>query len=121
MRVTAGPLLVEDRTSGELVGSTGLHFETPQRASTGYVLARDKWGLGYASEALGAVVHLARQLPLVRLYALCHASHAPSRRVLERNSFIREETLKKHSVFPNLGTAEPQDVCCYTLPQSTID
>jgi [ribosomal protein S5]-alanine N-acetyltransferase len=36
-----GTLLIEDRGNGELIGFSGLSFETPYRASTGYVLARD--------------------------------------------------------------------------------
>ena len=51
----AGPYLIERRENGALLGSTGLAFETPFRAATGYVLARDSWGLGYASEALGSM------------------------------------------------------------------
>jgi [ribosomal protein S5]-alanine N-acetyltransferase len=112
-----GTLLIEDRGNGELIGFSGLSFETPYRASTGYVLARDKWGMGYASEALGAVVQFARQLRVARLYALCHATHGPSRRVLERNLFALEGILRKYVVFPNLGAAEPQDVCCYSLAE----
>lgn len=109
-----GPLLIEDRVSGELIGSTGLSFETPYRAATGYVLARDKWGMGFASEAVAAMVELARQHRVARLYALCHARHHPSRRVLERNDFSLEGILRKHTVFPNLGIPDPQDVCCYS-------
>jgi RimJ/RimL family protein N-acetyltransferase len=73
--------------------------------------------MGYASEALGAVVQFARQLRVARLYALCHATHGPSRRVLERNLFALEGILRKYVVFPNLGAAEPQDVCCYSLAE----
>jgi len=114
-RWPAGPLLIEDRTTGELIGSTGMSFETAFRASTGYVLVQDRWGRGYASEALGAVVEFARRLSVARLYALCHTAHERSRRVLERNSFLLEGVLRKHAVFPNLGTSEPQDVGCYSL------
>ena len=114
-RWPVGPLLIEDREAGELIGSTGLSFETSYRASTGYVLALDKWGMGYASEALGAVIELARRYRVVRLYALCHAEHGPSRRVLEHCSFALEAVMRRYLVFPNLGTAEPQDVCCYSL------
>ena len=48
----AGPYLIVSRADGTLVGSTGLAFETPSRAQTGYVLAKDAWGLGFATEAL---------------------------------------------------------------------
>ena len=57
----AGPYLILSRSDGTLLGSTGLAFETSDRASTGYVLARDSWGKGYATEALRAMVGLAAE------------------------------------------------------------
>jgi ribosomal-protein-alanine N-acetyltransferase len=112
-RWPVGPLLIESRADGSLLGSTGLAFDTRHQASTGYVLARDAWGFGYASEALAAVVELARSLAVTRLYALCHTSHAASIRVLERCGFAREATLPAHAVFPNLGDGILQDVARY--------
>ena len=47
----AGPVLITSRKDGTIVGSTGLAFETPHRASTGFVLARDAWGSGFAHRA----------------------------------------------------------------------
>jgi [ribosomal protein S5]-alanine N-acetyltransferase len=102
-RWPAGPYLIEARESGFLLGSTGLAFETAQHAVTGYVLARDSWGRGYATEALGAVVGLAPALGLRRLEALCHAEHAASVRVLEKCGFVKEGLLRQHSALPNLG------------------
>jgi ribosomal-protein-alanine N-acetyltransferase len=112
-RWPAGPFLMEGRADGRLVGSTGLSFETPWRAATGYALARDCWGRGYASEALGAMVELAQGLGVKRLYALCHPEHRASRRVLERCGFEREGLLRRHSEFPNLAPGEALDVSCY--------
>jgi len=37
-------------STGSLLGSTGLEFETTTRAQTGYVLATDAWGRGYATK-----------------------------------------------------------------------
>ena len=99
----------------ELVGSTGLSFETGQRAATGYLLARDAWGRGYATEALRAMVEVARGAGVLRLYALCHTDHAASVRVLEKAGFAREGTLRRYFVFPNLSPGEPLDVLCYAL------
>lgn len=107
-----GPLLVEERATGRVIGGTGLAFETPWRASTGYVLAREAWGRGYASEALAAMVGLAGRTGVVRLYALCHVEHQASRRVLERGGFTCEGLLRRHMVFPNLGAA-PCDTWSY--------
>jgi ribosomal-protein-alanine N-acetyltransferase len=109
----AGPLLIESRADGRVLGSTGLSYETPYRAGTGYVLARRHWGRGFASEALGAVVGLAARLSVQRLYALCHVAHPASARVLERCGFELEGVLRRYLVFPNLDDQTAQDVRCY--------
>ena len=111
-RSIAGPLLVFARDSGRLLGSSGLLLETPYRAQTGYVFARDAWGHGYATEALGAMVALAAELKIIRLYALCHTEHRASWNVLEKCRFSREGILRRHSVFPNLSPI-PLDVFSY--------
>lgn len=113
-RWPVGPLLIESRADGRLLGSTGLAFETDYRASTGYVLARDAWGNGFAQEALAAVTALAAEVGLRRLYALCHRDHVASARVLERCGFDCEGILRRHLLFPNLGDMHPQDVYCYS-------
>jgi RimJ/RimL family protein N-acetyltransferase len=110
----AGSFLCWSRDTGALLGGTGLLFETPRRAMTGYVFAQDAWGRGYASEALTAMVELARTLGVVRLFALCHTEHRPSARVLEKCGFSLEGTLRRYVEFPNLGAAGPQDVLCYS-------
>jgi RimJ/RimL family protein N-acetyltransferase len=114
-RWPAGPFLIESRETGELLGGTGLGFETPYRASTGYVLARDAWGRGYATEALRAMAELARRVGVRRLYALCHPDHFASRHVLEKCGFAREALLRCHSEFPNLRAGEPADTLIYAL------
>jgi RimJ/RimL family protein N-acetyltransferase len=111
----AGPYLIESRADGTLVGGTGLAFETPSRAQTGYVLAKDAWGLGFATEALAAMVGVARGAGVRRLYALVHVSHRASARVLEKCDFAREGVMRAHSPFPNLSAVEPQDVLCYAI------
>lgn len=112
-RWPVGPLMILDRIDGALIGSTGLAFETAHRASTGYVLASDAWGRGLATEALHAVVELAKTAGLVRLHAYCYPDHRPSARVLEKTGFHLEATLQRHSEFPNLERGVPADVLCY--------
>jgi [ribosomal protein S5]-alanine N-acetyltransferase len=112
-RWPAGPYLIESRKSGELLGGTGLAFDTPVQAATGYVLARDAWGVGYATEALHGVVSLAPAIGVHRLYALCHPDHPASRRVLEKCGFAREGVRRRLSEFPNLPAGDPGDVLCY--------
>ena len=112
-RWPAGPYVVESRTTGELLGGTGLGFDSPDEASTGYVFARDAWGQGYATETLQAMVALAQDLGVRRLYALCHPDHHASWRVLQKGGFIREATLPRYAVFPNLKPGMMSDVFCY--------
>jgi ribosomal-protein-alanine N-acetyltransferase len=113
-RWPAGPYLVESRANGQLLGGTGLSFETRYRASTGYVLARDAWGKGYATEAVQAIVEISAALGLARLYALCHVDHGRSARVLERTGFTKEGVLRSYLEFPNLRPGRPSDVLCYS-------
>ena len=110
MRWPAGPYMVLARGDKSLLGATGLAFETPYRAATGYVLARDAWGQGYATEALRAMVDAARTVGPRRLYALCHTEHRASRRVLEKCGFLCEGVLRRHSEFPNVTPGDPHDV-----------
>jgi RimJ/RimL family protein N-acetyltransferase len=114
-RWPAGPYLIESRETGELLGSTGLGFETPDAAITGYVLARDAWGFGYATEALRAMVALAHDIGVRRLYAHCHADHRASARVLEKCGFVAEALLEKYSEFPNFKPEQRQDTLRYAL------
>ena len=111
-RWPAGPYLAFSREDGVLVGGTGLAFETATRAATGYVLARDAWGRGLATEALQAMVDVARHAGVRRLYAICHIDHRPSARVLEKCGFEREAVLRRFLQFPNLEGG-PSDVLKY--------
>jgi ribosomal-protein-alanine N-acetyltransferase len=112
-RWPAGPYLIESRADGRLLGGTGFAFETHYRASTGYVVAREAWGQGYATEALKAIVEIGKTIGIVRLYALCHVDHTRSARVLERAGFTCEGVLRRYLEFPNLVPGVPADVHCY--------
>lgn len=114
-RWPAGPYLAFSRADGRLLGSTGLSFDTACSASTGYVLAQDAWGQGFATEALRAMVELAPRLGVRRLYALCHPAHTASARVLTKCGFAHERLLRRWAPFPNLHGPEPVDVDCYAV------
>lgn len=100
-RWPGGPYLIVSREDDSIVGGTGLEFETPMRASTGYVLAKECWGKGYASEALAAIQAIAKTISLGRLQSICHTDHALSRRVLEKAGFQFEGVLRDYCEFPN--------------------
>lgn len=114
-RWPAGPYLVRARDDGRLLGSTGLAFEARDRAATGYVLARDAWGYGFATEALRAMVDVARQTGVARLYALCHPEHRPSAHVLEKCGFTRDKAWFRPAEFPNLAPGVLQTAWRYAL------
>src|SRR5688572_20393784 len=115
-----GPYLIRSRASGVLLGSTGLGLantgkaDNSHRAMTGYVLAKNAWGQGYATEALRAMVNVASGIGIVSLSALCHPEHQASVRVLEKCEFARDLRWTRQAVFPNLQSGVPQDVWCYT-------
>ncbi|HUF47280.1 MAG TPA: GNAT family N-acetyltransferase [Vicinamibacterales bacterium] len=110
-----GPYLIRSRDGGRLLGGTGLQIEGQGRASTGYVLARDAWGQGYATETVRAVIALATDRGLSELSALCHAEHAPSRRVLEKCGFALDDTWTVPATFPNLPDTESRHTVRYAL------
>jgi ribosomal-protein-alanine N-acetyltransferase len=114
-RWPAGPYLVSSRADGRLLGSTGLAFEAPGHALTGYVLSRDAWGFGYATEALRAMIDVARGIGVVRLSALCHPQHHPSSHVLEKCGFTRDTSQARQAEFPNLAPGVIQDVNCFVI------
>lgn len=116
----AGPYLTVTRSDGQVIGSTGLGFRTPYEAVTGYVLAKNAWGQGYATEALAAVVDLAAGIGVTRLFADCHPEHRPSRRVLEKCGFVRDGTATWQVEFPNLLPGILQEALCYHLALSSL-
>jgi ribosomal-protein-alanine N-acetyltransferase len=111
-RWPAGPYLILHRGDQRVIGSAGLGFQSRDAAVTGYVLARAAWGQGYATEALAAMVDLARSLGVRRLIALCHADHRSSQRVLDKCGF--HEAGSRPVEFPNLAGRQ-QPARCFEL------
>lgn len=114
-RWPVGPYLIESRQGKHLLGGTGLAFESSECAGTGYVIAKDSWGKGYATEALRTVVEIARKTGIQRLYALCHPENIASERVLRKCGFEYEGVLRMHSAFPNLSPGNLCDVLSYGM------
>ncbi len=114
----AGPYLIVSRSDGQLLGSTGFGFEKPHEAMTGYVLAKDAWGKGLATEALTAVIDVATRTGVTRLSALCHPEHRVSQRVLEKCGFVRDENSKRIVEFPNLSPGVQQKTLYFALDLS---
>jgi len=82
----------------EVVGGIGVMAKDDvyvRTAEVGYWLSEDYWGRGIATEAVALVVEYAfGQLKLARLEAGVFAWNPASARVLEKNGFTLEATLK---------------------------
>ena len=84
-------LLIFERTDDapRLVGACGLGRTPSGGVQIGYWIALEFWGRGYATEACGALVEIARALRLPRLQASFFIDNPASGRVLEKLGFER--------------------------------
>ena len=79
----------------------------------GYVIRRDLWGLGFASEALRYLVDWSLQQDgISRAWAVCDVANAASARVMEKAGLQKEGVLRSWAVHPNISPT-PRDVLCY--------
>ncbi len=96
------------RGSEAPIGSINVRPEG-HSVNVGYLLAREHWGNGYATEALKAVLDWALSQPgIYRVEGVCHADHAASVWVMERAGMAREGKHARLCVFPNISD-EPCD------------
>lgn len=88
------------QADGFLIGVASLTIDAaPQqhRGEIGYWLAKPFWGRGIATAAVGRLArHGWEELGLTRIYAEVFASNSASIRVLEKNRFRCEGTLRGH-------------------------
>ncbi len=80
-------LAVIMQSTGKLIGGCGLTITLPKfkTAAIGYVLHRDFWGQGVATEAAQALVKFGfEQLGLHRIYATCDSLNPGSARVMQK-------------------------------------
>ena len=90
---------VDERDGDPLVGVAGLALvegEGPE-VEAAYILRRDRWGRGYATEALRAVLEIGHaELGLDRIVALAYLENDASRRVMEKCGMRREGTVEAY-------------------------
>lgn len=94
-------LVVEGLADGRFVGWCGLSSYDPDFRSVEltYVLAREAWGRGCATEAVGALLGWAYEtLDLNRVHAVTDTRNAASDRVLAKLGFVREGTMREDCV-----------------------
>lgn len=92
--------LLEDKTSGKVIGRCGLHNWNRDhwRAEIGYVMEDEAFKQqGLMSEAVEAIIDYGfNRIGLNRIEALVADYNTASLRLLEKNGFIKEGTLRKH-------------------------
>lgn len=96
---------------GQIVGGCGLHDEDGVPA-VGYWITPDQWGRGYASEALGALVTLARAAGHRQLTARHAQDNPASGRVLRKVGFTPTGTRRP---FHSVGRGGQVDSLDYAL------
>lgn len=107
-RYHRGLYAVEIKTSGEFIGYVGLHeigFEadfTPG-IEIGWRLAADYHNQGYATEAAKAVLKLAKESGIGRLYSFTAKINSPSERVMQKIGMVRVGEFKH----PKLSVDSP--------------
>lgn len=78
-------------------GAVSLTRSDQHHAELGFVLRRDRWGQGFATEAAVAMLSFAfGALGLHRVQATCRPENAASYRVLEKIGMSREGHLREH-------------------------
>ncbi len=93
----------------------------------GFWLGRDHWGRGLMTEAVALILRFSfQELGLYRVYASAFAANAASCRVLEKNGFRREGTLRQAVVryderqdFLLFGILRPEFEAASASPLST--
>lgn len=87
--ITCPDLLIFTRTRGapRLVGGCGLSREEDGSVMLGYWITRPFWGLGFATEAGGAMLGIAAALGHERIVSAHHVDNPASGRVLHKLGF----------------------------------
>ena len=90
---------LDEREGDPLVGVAGLALvegDGPD-VEAAYILRRDRWGRGYATEALRAVLEIGHeQLGLERIVALAYPENDASRRVMEKAGMRPDGTVEAY-------------------------
>ena len=96
---TTFALAVVDRADDTLIGSIQLSITSTahRRADIGYVLAKSRWGQGYATEASTALLRFGfDSLGLHKVSATCDPDNVGSKRVLMKIGMQPEGHLREH-------------------------
>jgi len=84
-------------------------------AEIGYLLNKEYWNRGYATEAAKAIIQLLlKENGIYRIWATCDIENISSCRVLEKIGMQQEGILRKFAVRPNISNT-PRDAFIYSM------
>lgn len=111
--------ITTEQSAGRIVGAIGC-TKLSFKVSFGYVLAKDHWGKGIASEAAIELVDMLSKIGGVRrIWATCDCDNPASARVLSKSGCTREGILHNWSIRPNLPGAPARDSYVYAKSLET--
>ena len=97
---------VETLSDNKFIGFAGLHeplYELPVSPciETGWRLAREYWGNGYATEAANASINFGfEKLKLSEIYSFTSVANIKSRKVMERLKMTDQKMNFEHPIIP---------------------
>ncbi|TCA40811.1 N-acetyltransferase [Rhizobium leguminosarum bv. viciae] len=97
----------------ELVGRIDARLVGP-RVSYGWLVRKDHWGQGVATEVVNWAIDHALSHPMIyRTEAACDVMNVASARVMEKAGMTQEALLRRYLFHPNLSN-EPRDAFLYS-------
>ena len=78
---------LEDRISATVIGNVIFHPYDAQSYELGWILHKDYWGKGLASEITEALIQYAKQQKIPQLILECDKAQAASKRIAEKFGF----------------------------------
>lgn len=97
--------VIIEKQDSKLIGGCGFGFTVEGKddvARIGYLLAKEHWNQGYATEACMKMIEFAKELGVRQLVSPVHPENKASIRVLEKCGFQEDIDARETLFFPNL-------------------
>lgn len=110
-------LAIIDKKNNKVIGSISIYEDKKREnlecKAVGYALNESYWGKGIMSEVLGCFIEFVFKKTPIKMLTIYHFEfNKRSKRVIEKNKFVYEGTLRDSMLLYNNTLV---DVCCYSL------
>ncbi len=107
--------IISTKPNGKIIGMISCKFSHDFRAGISYVINKENWGKGYATEAAKAIISKLLDLDFVyRVEALCDIENLGSEKVLKKLGMTFEGRMNRTGYTPNISS-EPRDCFCFSI------